>query len=184
MKYFPKLDGYNIYLSPMNLEDASVYVKWLNDSIISESIGIEGKIITLNSVKKWLTENSNNYNFIIILKETNKPIGSINLYDTDLIHQCSSLSMFVGDEQNRGKGYGKEAIKLLLEYGFNNLNLNNIMLKVYSFNKRAVKLYESLGFKKIGTRHKSHYSKGKYYDEIYMELLKEEYNEIEPFIYV
>ena len=92
--------------------------------------------------------------------------------------------MFVGDEQNRGKGYGKEAIKLLLEYGFNNLNLNNIMLKVYSFNKRAVKLYESLGFQKIGTRHKSHYSKGKYYDEIYMELLKEEYNEIEPFIYV
>ena len=66
MKYFPKLDGYNIYLSPMNLEDASVYVKWLNDSIISESIGIEGKIITLNSVKKWLTENSNNYNFIML----------------------------------------------------------------------------------------------------------------------
>ena len=184
MEYFPKLDGYNIYLSPMSLDDASIYVRWLNDFTISENIGIDSKIITLSSLKKWLSDNLNSYNFTIILKDTSKPIGIINLYDTDLIHQKASLAMFIAEAENRNKGYGKEAIKLLLEYSFNNLNLNNIMLKVYSFNKRAIKLYESLGFKKIGIRHKSHYYKGKYYDEIYMEILKEEYNEIEPFIYL
>ena len=72
----------------------------------------------------------------------------------------------------------------MLDYSFNNLNLNNIILKVYSFNKKAIKLYESLGFKKFGVRHKTYYFKGEFYDEIYLEVLKDEYNEIEPFIYV
>ena len=121
---------------------------------------------------------------IINLKENDELIGNCSFTEIDLIHRNAMLGIFIGDEKNRGNGYGKEAIKLLLEYGFNNLNLNNIMLNVYEFNKGAIKVYESLGFKKFGTRHKSYYFKGKFYDEIQMEILKEEYNEIEPFIYV
>ena len=184
MKYFPKLVGNRLYLSPMSVEDAAIYVKWLNDPTVSENIGMDTKITTLESEKEWLKENQNKYNFAIVLKENDKLIGNISLIEVDLIHRNAVLGIFIGDDSNRGKGYGKEAIKLLLEYGFNNLNLNNIMLSVYSFNKRAIKVYESLGFKKFGTRHKSHYFKGKFYDEIQMEILKEEYSEIEPFIYV
>ncbi len=184
MKYFPKLVGNRLYLSPMSVEDAAIYVKWLNDPTVSENIGMDTKITTLESEKEWLKENQNKYNFAIVLKESDKLIGNISLIEVDLIHRNAVLGIFIGDDSNRGKGYGKEAIKLLLEYGFNNLNLNNIMLSVYSFNKRAIKVYESLGFKKFGTRHKSHYFKGKFYDEIQMEILKEEYSEIEPFIYV
>ena len=184
MKYFPKLVGNRLYLSPMSVEDAAIYVKWLNDPTVSENIGMDTKITTLESEKEWLKENQNKYNFAIVLKESDKLIGNISLIEADLIHRNAVLEIFIGDDSNRGKGYGKEAIKLLLEYGFNNLNLNNIMLSVYSFNKRAIKVYESLGFKKFGTRHKSHYFKGKFYDEIQMEILKEEYSEIEPFIYV
>lgn len=184
MKYFPKLVGNRLYLSPMSVEDAAIYVKWLNDPTVSENIGMDTKITTLESEKEWLKENQNKYNFAIVLKESDKLIGNISLIEVDLVHRNAVLGIFIGDDSNRGKGYGKEAIKLLLEYGFNNLNLNNIMLNVYSFNKRAIKVYESLGFKKFGTRHKSHYFKGKFYDEIQMEILKEEYSEIEPFIYV
>lgn len=184
MKYFPKLVGNRLYLSPMSVEDAAIYVKWLNDPTVSENIGMDTKITTLESEKEWLKENQNKYNFAIVLKENDKLIGNISLIEVDLVHRNAVLGIFIGDDSNRGKGYGKEAIKLLLEYGFNNLNLNNIMLNVYSFNKRAIKVYESLGFKKFGTRHKSHYFKGKFYDEIQMEILKEEYSEIEPFIYV
>ncbi len=184
MKYFPKLVGNRLYLSPMSVEDAAIYVKWLNNPTVSENIGMDTKITTLESEKEWLKENQNKYNFAIVLKESDKLIGNISLIEVDLVHRNAVLGIFIGDDSNRGKGYGKEAIKLLLEYGFNNLNLNNIMLSVYSFNKRAIKVYESLGFKKFGTRHKSHYFKGKFYDEIQMEILKEEYSEIEPFIYV
>ena len=184
MKYFPKLMGSRLYLSPMNIEDVSIYVKWLNDKTVSENIGLDMKVTTLDGEKDWLKKHQNDYNFAIVLKENNDLIGNCGFDTMDLIHRNASLKIFIGDEENRGKGYGKEAIKLLLEYGFNNLNLNNIMLNVYSFNTRAIKVYESLGFKKFGTRHKSHYFKGKFYDEIQMEILKEEYNEIEPFIYL
>lgn len=184
MKYFPKVIGENLYLSPMNVEDAPIYVKWLNDKTVSENIGLDTKITTLEGEREWLRKNQNEYNFAIVLKKNDELIGNISFDEVDLIHRNACLGIFIGDEKHRGKGYGKEAIKLLLEYGFNNLNLNNIMLNVYSFNKRAIKVYESLGFKKFGIRHKSHYFKGQFYDEIQMEILKDEYGEIEPFIYV
>ena len=121
---------------------------------------------------------------LVLAAQERQPEVTVSLDGFNFTDRSAVLGIFIGDDSNRGKGYGKEAIKLLLEYGFNNLNLNNIMLSVYSFNKRAIKVYESLGFKKFGTRHKSHYFKGKFYDEIQMEILKEEYSEIEPFIYV
>lgn len=184
MKYFSKLMGNRLYLSPICTDDAPMYVKWMNDKTVSENIGMDAKVSTLEGEREWLKKNQNGYNFGIVLKESDELIGGCGFSQIDLVHLNGNLVIFIGEEQNRGQGYGKEAIKLLLEYGFNNLNLNNIMLKVYSFNTRAIKVYESLGFKKFGVRHKSHYFKGKFYDEIYMEILKEEYNEIEPFIYV
>ena len=184
MKYFPKLMGSSLYLSPLCTEDASIFVKWMNDKVISENIGTDSMVSSVEGEIKWLRENQNDYNFGIVLKNGDLLIGECGFSQIDLIHGKATLMIFIGEEKNRGQGYGKEAIKLLLEYGFNNLNLNNIMLKVYSFNKKAIKLYESLGFKKFGVRHKSHYFKSQYYDEIYMEILKDEYDEIEPFIYV
>ncbi|MDO7205773.1 GNAT family protein [Paraclostridium bifermentans] len=56
----------------------------------------------------------------------------------------------MGDKDNWGNGYGKEALSLLLDFGFNLLNLNNIVLKVYSFNKQAIKCYSKIGFKEAG----------------------------------
>lgn len=184
MKYFPKLNGLNIYLSPMNIEDAPLYVKWLNNKEVSENIGRDNITVTLEYEKEWIKKNQSSYVFAIVLKEKDILIGNCGFNEIDLIHKKATLGIFIGDSENRGKGYGKEAIKLLLDYGFNNLNINNIMLKVYSFNTKAIKCYESLGFKKIGTRRKCHYLKDKYYDEVFMEILKDEYSEIEPFICV
>lgn len=184
MKYFPKIVGTRLYLSPINSEDAPIYVKWLNDKTVSENLGCDTNVATLDGEREWIRKNQNSYNFAIVLKENDELIGNCSFVEIDLVHRNATLGIFIGDEKNRGKGYGKEAIKLLLEYGFNNLNLNNVMLSVFSFNKKAIKVYESLGFKKFGIRHKSHYFKGQFYDEIQMELLKDEYGEIEPFIYV
>ncbi len=66
---------------------------------------------------------------------------------------------------------------MLLDYGFNYLNLNNIMLTVKSFNERAINCYQKVGFKEIGRRRKSYFLNGKYYDDIYMDILAEEFKE-------
>ncbi|MDD4796309.1 MAG: GNAT family protein, partial [Eubacteriales bacterium] len=68
--------------------------------------------------------------------------------------------------------YGSEALTLLVDFGFHYLNLNNIMLKVFSFNQRAVNCYKKVGFKEIGRRRQTYYLKGNYYDEILMDIIR------------
>ena len=176
MKYFEKIKGDRIYLSPMNLEDVEIYTKWLNDMEITDKLGSSMRMSNLSNEKKYIEENMNGYNFSIILREKDQLIGNVSLMDVDTINRKATLGIFIGDKENRSKGYGKEAIKLILDYGFNTLNLNNVMLWVYDFNKNAIKTYESVGFKKIGTRRSCAYVNGNTCDEVFMDILKEEFN--------
>ncbi|MGB4722593.1 MAG: GNAT family protein, partial [Defluviitoga tunisiensis] len=79
------------------------------------------------------------------------------------------------DKEYLSKGYGTEAMELLLDYGFNALNLQNIMLEVFDYNKRAIKAYEKVGFKVIGKRRQAKFFNNKRYDIIFMDILKDEF---------
>ena len=76
-----------------------------------------------------------------------------------------------------GKGFGTEAIKPVLKFVFEELNLNRLQLEVFSHNKRGIRAYEKIGFKKEGVLRDSLNYKGKFSDEIIMSVLKEEYLE-------
>lgn len=184
MKYFEKVSGDRLYLSPMCVSDAAIYTRWMNDKEVTENIGRAGKVTTFKEEKNWIIKNNNGYNFAIILRDGDRLIGNVCLNDVDLINKTASLVIFIGEKDDRNKGYGKEAIKLILNFGFNSLNLNNIMLTVYSFNERAIKTYEKVGFKRFGVRRACYYRDGLVYDEVYMDILKDEFNEIEDFIYI
>lgn len=175
--HFKKIVGEKVYLSPRSVEDAEKYVAWLNNYDISKFLNQNTKIITIEGEKEYLAKNnSDSYNFAIVDMKTDELIGSIGLMDVDFIHGTAELGIFIGDEDHLSHGYGSEAIKLLLDFGFNQLNLNNIMLKAISFNKRALRAYEKCGFKMFGTWPNSHYVEGKYYDLIYMYILKDYFN--------
>ena len=183
MKYFKKIEGDRLYLSPINIEDIDIYTKWMNDKEVTENIGVFTKVKSMFSEEEWIKNNSEKYAFAIVLKENDELIGNIALKHVDGINGCATLGVFIGEKENRNKGYGKESIKLLLNYGFNSLNLRNVMLKVYSFNTRAINTYKKIGFKKIGSRRNSYYKDGKWYDIVYMDILKEEFNDIKDFIF-
>ncbi len=178
MRYYKKIVGENIYLSPINLEDYETYVSWMNNFNCTDCIGSSYKIINLLSEKEYIeqTLKEQKYQFAIVKLDNDKLIGNCGFYELNNISRSSQIGIFIGDEENRDKGYGKEAINLLLDYGFNYLNLNNIMLKVFSFNNRAINVYKNVGFKEIGARRKSYFLNGKYYDEVYMDIISEEFN--------
>ncbi len=79
-------------------------------------------------------------NFAIVDIEGDRLIGNCSLMDINHINRTAELGIFIRDKDYWSKGFGREAINLLLDYGFNLLNLNNILLKVYSFNKKGNKL--------------------------------------------
>lgn len=175
MKYYKKIAGTRVYLSPMNIEDAEIYVKWLNDFNVTDGLGTSAKVTSLESEKEWISQNSSQHQFAIVRSEDDKLIGNCGFHGIDQSKQCAEVGLFIGDEENRNKGYGQEVLRLLLDYGFNYLNFNNIMLKVFSFNERAINCYKKAGFKEIGRRRQSYYLRGKFYDDVYMDKLREEH---------
>ena len=173
MKYFKKIVGERLYLSPMNVEDAETYVKWLSDRRVSDNLGMTSSVGTIPGEKEYIeSRKGNSYDFSIVLNDDTL-IGNISLMNVNLISRKATLGIFIGDEENRSKGYGTEAMKLLVDYVFNILGLHNIDLNVFAFNEQAIRAYEKVGFKEYGRRHESYFLDGKFYDEISMEIINE-----------
>ena len=172
MKYFKKLEGEKVYISPMNPDDVEIYTKWLNNYNITRYLSIHNQTVSLLSEKEYLEKFSKQDNhFCIVKKENDELIGSIAFDNVDYKNGTAELGIFIGEEDNLSRGYGSEAIQLLINYGFNELRIHNIMLTVLSDNQRAICSYTKCGFKEFGRRHEAMYRNGKYIDIIYMELI-------------
>ncbi len=179
MKYFKKLEGPNLILAPMMVEDAPTYVKWLNDYKVTDGIGKTKDMTTIENEIEYLQNitKEGKHNFCIVTKDKEKLIGSCSIMNIDPVNQTAELGILIGEESERGKGYGQETLKLMLDYGFNTLNLYNIYLGVYSFNEQAIACYKKVGFKEAGRLRKAKFHNGKRYDDIRMDMLKDEFYE-------
>ncbi|MEA4824314.1 MAG: GNAT family protein [Clostridiaceae bacterium] len=172
MRYFKKIIGERIYLSPMNTDDAEIYTKWLNDYEVMRCLGGYGKSYSLSAERAALEKlSAEGQNFSIIRASDDTLLGSVSLMDVDQRARKATLGIFIGEAENRGKGYGAEAIRLITGYGFNTLNLHNIMLVVHADNARAIACYQKVGFREFGRRTDACFKDGKYIDEVYMEIL-------------
>jgi RimJ/RimL family protein N-acetyltransferase len=85
------------------------------------------------------------------------------------------IGIFIGEDEQRSKGYGAEAIRLILGYGFKTMNLNNIMLSVHEDNYAGIACYKKAGFREAGRRREWVFKDGKYIDVIYMDILAREF---------
>ena len=177
MKYYKKLIGERIYLSPVSIEDAEKYVEWFSDFKTADGIGKSSSVMTVESERAWIEKNLNNneYNFAIVNKENDELMGNCGIMNINQKDRCAEVGIFIGNEESRSKGYGAEVLRILLDYGFNYLNLNNIYLGVMSFNERAINCYKKVGFKECGRRRESYFLNGKYYDHVYMDILAREF---------
>lgn len=175
MKYYKKIVGKHIYLSPVNTDDADVYIKWMNETV-AQSFGQYPLVVASKSDLKWLFEPpADMQRYAIVLIDSDVMIGSISIHNIDHLNRNAFLGIFIGEEEHRSKGYGAEAIKLILAYGFNTLNLHNIMLSVNADNAEGIACYKKVGFREVGRRREWVYKNGKYVDRIYMDMLSSEF---------
>ena len=180
MQHFKKLVGDRIYLSPKGVSDEETekFTEWLNDFQVTDYTGMSGQIATLVGEKEWLenaAKSNENRIFNIISLNENKLIGTVGLERFNWIERSAVLGIFIGDQEFRNNGYGPEAIKLLLEYGFKYLNLHSIRLDLLSINERAHKCYLKCGFKDAGRSREQIFLNGKYYDKLHMDILENEF---------
>ena len=177
--YFKKIVGKKCYLSPINVEDYEKYTEWVNDMEVAAGLIFASELIGPETEKLALERlSTSGYNFAIIDAEKDELIGNCGFPKLDHLNKAGEVGIFIGNKDYWGKGYGQEVLRLLLDFGFNILNLHNISLKVYSFNQQAIKCYKKVGFKEAGRIRESKFVAGKAYDEIFMDILDTEYESI------
>lgn len=108
-------------------------------------------------------------------RETLQPIGWGNIRDISTYHQTCELGVLIGEPDFRGRGYGSEAVRLMVDYAFTAYNLRNVQLDTNSFNHRALRAYQKVGFKEIGRRRQATRYGGKLFDIVYMDCLADEF---------
>ena len=180
VKYLKKLVGDRIYLSPKGTSEEEIekFTEWMNDFEVTYYIDRTSQLMTLEEEKTFLENMSKTdevRNFSIIELNNDKLIGTIGLEHINWIKRNAVLGIFIGDNEFRNNGYGTEAIKLLLEYGFRYLNLHSIKLNLISINERAHKCYLKCGFKDTGASREEIFLNGKYYDKLHMDILETEF---------
>jgi RimJ/RimL family protein N-acetyltransferase len=180
---YKMLAGAKCYLSPCSLEDAGRWAEWFNDLEVTIPLGdeaytptsLEGEQSTIQDILK-----RNSHVFSIVDLETDQAIGRCMYFNVDAVNRTAMLGIVIGEKRSWDQGYGQEALSLLLDYGFNLLNLNNVMLGTFSFNERAIRCYEKVGFKLIGRRREAKIIAGEKYDLILMDILAEQF--VSPFV--
>lgn len=142
------LNGEKVYLLPITNADTPNIVLWRNTDFVQKNF-IYRQSFTIESHEQWIQEVVNKgkaIQYIIYEKLTNISIGSVYLRDIDQENSKAEYGIFIGIKEALGKGFGSEAAKLIIQYGFQELNLHKIFLRVFSNNIRAIKSYEKAGF--------------------------------------
>ncbi len=176
MKYFRKMIGEKCYLSPISIDDVERYTEWVNDLEIGQFVLFSSTIYDLDREKDALKGLMNSgIVFAIVEKDTNKVIGNCGLSMVNEVHRRATFGIFIGEKTYWNQGIGTEATALILDYGFNIMNLNNITLEVVSYNQRAIRCYEKVGFKYVGRRREYVFMAGKYHDVLIYDILAQEF---------
>jgi RimJ/RimL family protein N-acetyltransferase len=107
-----------------------------------------------------------------------KYIGHCGLHNLDQVAHACELGIEIGDRACQGKGYGRDTVRLLLDYAFRHMNLNRVWLETHSENERAIRCYRACGFIEEGRLRQAIWIDGRYVDRVVMGILRHEALEI------
>ncbi|MFD1068020.1 GNAT family N-acetyltransferase [Oceanobacillus locisalsi] len=168
-----------VRLRKMTKEDAELYHKWRNDVEVMHSTSPFLDVYPLKATEDFVeyailgSETSKGY--MLVDKERDISIGIVSFVHMDYKNRNAECIIDIGEKQYWGRGYGEEGLTLLLDYAFYELNLHRVSLRVFAFNKRAIQLYQKIGFKAEGTSRQALFRDGKWCDVSHMGILQEEY---------
>lgn len=170
-----------ITLKRLSKIDVSPFYNWINDNeVIKYSLSLFSKISTKKEIDNWYTElleNEQDICFGIFLEVTNKLIGYAGICKLSNTNKSGEYYIFIGEKQLWGKGIGKKVTEQILKIGFQDYNLNRIMLTVSEPNIGGVKSYKKSGFKIEGRLREASFRDNKFHDKLIMSVLKSDWNE-------
>ncbi|MFX0174491.1 MAG: GNAT family N-acetyltransferase [Candidatus Hodarchaeota archaeon] len=176
------LIGKYVILRGLELTDVDELMKYWNREEVKEFLTVfspHSKEEEIEWIRKtWERRNNGEaYIFGIIDSEKDLYIGNIELRVISQILRRGTIGLVIFNPEYWNKGFGTEALKLIINYGFKNINLYSIELEVIEPNLRAQACYRKVGFKEVGRRRKAQFYKGTYVDSIMMDIISSEWLE-------
>jgi diamine N-acetyltransferase len=173
------LSGEKVYLRPVEQGDINMLLCWANDPEIRGLTGevrpstFAGTIEYYERIQKsedriWLA---------IVSRETSQVIGETGLLRMFPAWRTTDWSVIIGEKSARGKGFGTEVAKLMLDYAFGYQNFHRVSIGVVGFNANALSFYEHIGFKREGIQRDGYFYDHRYHDFVMMSLLEDEFRE-------
>ena len=175
VKNLPVLEGAAVRLRPIADADTDLIVKWRNTPSVVQNF-IFRQTFTPAMHRSWLATKvatGQVVQYIIIDKADAKPVGSVYYRDIDGYNRSAEYGIFIGEESARGKGLGTETAKLFTDFGFAELQLHRISLRVLAENTAARRSYEKAGFVQEGIFRDMELLDGQYRDVVFMARLAE-----------
>ncbi len=163
-------EGAGIFLRPMTYEDTDLIIGWRNSEEVRRNF-IYRKPFTREGHENWIRtmiETGRAVQMVICSIPSGRPLGSVYIRDIDREHNKAEYGIFIGESQDRGRGMGTAAAKLMLRYCFREEKLHRVYLRALAGNDRAVRSYEKAGFKKEALLKDDVLIDGKYCDIIWM----------------
>lgn len=163
---------------------AEAYHRWLQDSELKRLMDTgTAQLYSQNQHEKWqekvLEQPGGNFFFHVIRLSDDQIIGDVGLDGVKWAHGECFVGIAIGERVLWGQGYGTDAMRLILRYAFQELNLRRVSLDVFEYNPRAIRSYEKSGFRLEGQMRKALNRGGRRWDMIFMGILRSEWEALE-----
>jgi RimJ/RimL family protein N-acetyltransferase len=173
------IEGEKIILRPFRAEDAEPLWDSMHNENINRLTGTHGtftrEMIDAYVQRQIANDDDTRVAFIIALPDDSRAVGEVVINEIDDDNHSSNIRIALFDEADTGKGFGTEAMRLMVDYGFRQRDLHRISLTVYAFNPRAIRSYEKAGFSREGVMRDALYWDEAYVDAIMMSILAHEW---------
>ena len=173
------LQGEKVYLRPVEETDLPLCTRWINNPDVRQFLTavLPRSLADEHTWLESMRDSDSDIVLTIVLKDGDQPIGNIGLHRIDQVNQYATFGILIGEIDCHQKGYGKEAIQLMLKYAFHTLNLHRIKSSVMAPNNASIALHEGVGFVREGLRRETYFRDGQWVDEIIYGLLRSEWEE-------
>jgi len=175
--------GKLVRLTGIDPEEVSKsFSQWNRDSEYKRLLDTDPpRLHSSKAIKEWIEKDiekqTDMYWFAIRTLEDDRLLGDITLSVINRGSRDAFVGIGIGEREFWGKGYGSDAMRLILHYAFTELNLRRVSLTVFEFNQRALRSYEKAGFRLEGKQRQSMQREGRRWDILYMGILREEWME-------
>ena len=176
-------EGKLVRLAGLEPEEVSKsFVQWNRDSEYTRLLDTDPpRLHSSKAIKEWiekdLEKQTDIYWFAVRALEDERLLGDITLSVINWGSRDAFAGIGIGEREFWGKGYGSDAMQLLLRYTFTELNLRRVSLTVFEFNQRAQRSYEKVGFRIEGRQRQIMQREGRRWDILYMGILREDWME-------